>query len=82
MMRWFATALIVALLVLNWMLPTTSIGRRGNDATVLEDVAGVAALVGQALPELPLFDLDGEPFPLANLRGHKVLLTFERSCDW
>lgn len=81
-MRWLATAVIVALLALDWVLPSTSVGRRGNETTVREHVASVAARVGEPLPELPLFDLEGEPFRIADLRGHKVLLTFERSCDW
>ena len=47
-----------------------------------EHVAGFASVIGKRLPDLALLDLDGEPFRLADLRGHRVLLTFERSCDW
>ncbi len=82
MMRWLATALIAALLVLDLVLPRTSIGRRGSEDAVRADVAGIADVIGQRLPDLSLLDLEGRPFSLADLRGHRVLLTFERSCDW
>jgi peroxiredoxin len=38
--------------------------------------------VGERLPDFELLDLEGEPVRLSDLRGHRVLLTFERSLDW
>jgi peroxiredoxin len=38
--------------------------------------------IGQPLPDLALLDLDGRPMDLEALRGHRVLITFERSVDW
>ena len=82
MLRWLATVVIALLLLLDLVLPSTSIGRRGTEAVVRADIVGAIGAVGERLPELSLLDFDGQPFSLANLRGHRVLLTFERSCDW
>jgi len=38
--------------------------------------------VGEALPDFELLDLQGVPVRLSDFRGHRVLLTFERSLDW
>jgi peroxiredoxin len=38
--------------------------------------------IDQPLPDLALLDLDGRPMDLEALRGHRVLITFERSVDW
>jgi cytochrome oxidase Cu insertion factor (SCO1/SenC/PrrC family) len=81
-LRWTATIVIAALFVLNLMLPGTSIGRRGNETQVRDEAPGVAASVGQVMPDFTLADLEGEPVRLSDLRGHRVLLTFERSVDW
>jgi hypothetical protein len=82
MLRWLATAAIAALLVLNLWMPSSSLGRRGNEAKARLDEPAAFASVGSALPQLALLDLEGRPFPLENLRGHRVLITFERSVDW
>jgi cytochrome oxidase Cu insertion factor (SCO1/SenC/PrrC family) len=85
MLRWVATVAILLLFALNAALPYTSIGRRGNEAVARADIETSIASVGQALPAnalAGLVDLDGRPFELADLRGHRVLLTFERSVDW
>ena len=82
MLRWLATLAILALLVLDFVLPGTSIGRRGAEAAVRSDVPGAVGAIGERLPDFTLPDLDGVPVRLADLRGHRVILTFERSVDW
>ena len=82
MLRWLATAGILALLALDVFLPATSLGRRGPEPAVRGEVAGAAGTLGERLPDFQLLDLDGRPFTLADLRGQRVLLTFERSVDW
>lgn len=81
MTRWLASAGILALMALVLVLPDTDLGRRGSDPALRLD-APAAVAVGERLPALDLVDLDGEPLRLADLRGHRVLLTFERSVDW
>jgi cytochrome oxidase Cu insertion factor (SCO1/SenC/PrrC family) len=82
MLRWLATLAIAGLLLLDVMLPRTDIGRRGTEAAVRSDVPHAVGSVGQRLPDFTLPDLDGTPVRLADLRGHPVLVTFERSVDW
>jgi cytochrome oxidase Cu insertion factor (SCO1/SenC/PrrC family) len=82
MLRWLATAAIGLLLVLDVMLPWTPLGRRGREAAARADVSAAVTRVGDALPDLALMDLDGRTLQLHALRGHPVLLTFERSVDW
>ena len=80
--RWAATALIGGLLLLNLMLPSTGLGRRGNEAAMRADAPDAVGTIGQPLPALDLVDIDGAPVRLADFRGKRVLLTFERSVDW
>ena len=83
MWRWLGTAAIAGLLVLDVMLPRTDLGRRGSEASARADVDGAVGVVGERLPDITLLDLDdGAPFRLADLRGQRVVLTFERSVDW
>ena len=82
MLRWLATAAIAGLLLLDLALPSTPLGRRGNEATLRADVPGVVGAVGERLPDFTLSDLEGRPVRLADFRGRRVLLTFERSVDW
>ena len=81
-LRWVATVALALLFVLNLLLPSTDIGRRGNEAQVRAEAPGVERWLGQPLPDVALPDLNGNPVRLADLRGHRVLLTFERSVDW
>jgi cytochrome oxidase Cu insertion factor (SCO1/SenC/PrrC family) len=74
--------LILLLFALNLALPYTPLGRRGSDAAVRHDVPGAAGAIGERLPDFELPDLDGRPLRLSDLRGHRVVLTFERSLDW
>jgi cytochrome oxidase Cu insertion factor (SCO1/SenC/PrrC family) len=82
MLRWLATAAILLLLALDAALPSTSVGRRGTEAQVRADVESASVRVGEKLPDFELRDIDGTPLRLADLRGHRVLITFERSVDW
>ncbi len=82
MLRALATVVIVALFLLNWMLPSTGLGRRGVDTEVRADVEVSQIRVGEQLPDATLFDLRGVPVGLSDLRGNRVLLVFERSIDW
>ena len=82
MLRWLATAAILLLLALDLALPATSVGRRGTDVNARSDVASAVVRVGEPFPDFALDDIDGTPVRLADLRGHQVLITFERSVDW
>jgi cytochrome oxidase Cu insertion factor (SCO1/SenC/PrrC family) len=82
MLRWLASLVIVGLLGLTALLPSTSIGRRGAEASLRADVPHAVGRVGERMPDFTLPDLDGTPVRLADLRGHPVLVTFERSVDW
>jgi cytochrome oxidase Cu insertion factor (SCO1/SenC/PrrC family) len=82
MLRWLATAVIAALLALVWGLPGTSLGRRGSDAELRADAVDAIPREGAALPDFELDDIDGVPVRLADFRGKRVLITFERSLDW
>ncbi len=79
--RILATLVIAALLILDLALPSTGIGRRGT-SPARSDVPSAVGEIGKPLPEFALPDLDGQVVRLSDLRGHRVLLTFERSVDW
>ena len=81
-MRWVASVAITLLFILNLALPATDIGRRGTETQLRADAESAVGIVGQQLPELALPDLEGQIVRLADLRGHPVLLIFERSVDW
>jgi cytochrome oxidase Cu insertion factor (SCO1/SenC/PrrC family) len=81
-LRIVATVAIGLLLVLDIALPRTGMGRRGSEHRVRADVASAVGQVGEPLPAFSLVDLQGEAMSSDDLRGHRVLLTFERSVDW
>jgi len=81
-LRVLATLGILGLLVLNLMLPFTSLGRRGTEARQRTDIAGIVGEIGGYLPDLAFVDIDGNPVRLSDYRGNRVLLTFERRVDW
>ena len=80
-LRTLGTLVLLALLGLNLMLPSTSIGRRGTEAAARADFDTEVAL-GRSLPDLKLVGLDGRTYSRDDLLGQRVLLTFERSVDW
>jgi cytochrome oxidase Cu insertion factor (SCO1/SenC/PrrC family) len=85
MLRALATAGILALLAFTVALPHLSMFGRGTEAAVRADI--VAAVIdgddlGRPMPDFSVRELDGAPFRLADLRGKRVLITFERSLDW
>lgn len=81
-LRILATIAIGLLLLLDVLLPSTSLGRRGTEASARLDVDSAFQTLGDPLPQLSLHDLDGAPVRLEQFLGHRVLLTFERSVDW
>lgn len=81
-LRWLATAAIGLLFILNLALPITDIGRRGSETLARADIASSTVRIGETLPAFRMQDLSGEIVDSADLRGHRVLLTFERSVDW
>jgi hypothetical protein len=81
-MRWLATFLLLGLLALDVLLPRIPIARRGSERVVRAHVPALAGWVGQKLPDLAFEDLDGRPAHAVDLRGHPLLLVFERSVDW
>jgi hypothetical protein len=83
MLRWLATAAIAVLFAGVVMLPRSDLGRRGNEAQARADVESAVGAIGERLPDVTWLDLDtGAPLRLADLRGHRVVLAFERSVDW
>ena len=80
-LRGLATLVLLALLGLNLMLPSTSLGRRGTEDAARSDFDTEVAL-GRSLPNLELKGLDGRVYSREDLLGQRVLLTFERSVDW
>jgi hypothetical protein len=81
--RWLATLGILVLLALDLLLPRLPIARQGAEVGRRRaDAPGAVGRVGEELPDLTLRDLEGRPLRIADLRGHRVLLTFERSLDW
>ena len=81
-MRWLATFVIGALLLLDVLLPSIPFARRGHERTVQAYVPALARFVGEPLPDLVFEDLDGRSVRPGDLRGHPLLLVFERSVDW
>lgn len=80
-LRILASMALLGLLALNATLDTTSIGRRGTENASRVDVESEIAL-GRMLPAFALQTVDGREVTRADLLGHRVLLTFERSVDW
>ncbi len=81
-LRLLASLPILGLLALALALPFTAIGRRGPEAQLRADLPGAVGALGETLPDFSLPDLEGRPVALSELRGERVLLTFERSVDW
>lgn len=82
MRRWLGSLVIVVLLALVWALPSTEMGRRGTDPDPRSDVESATLRVGAMMPDLALTTIDGTRMRIADFRGKRVLITFERSVDW
>jgi hypothetical protein len=82
MLRWLGSLVIVALLALNWAMPSTEMGRRGIDPDPRADVESATLRVGAMMPNLELTTIDGTRIRIADFRGKRMLITFERSVDW
>ena len=82
MLRWLGSLLIVALFALNLALPSTSMGRRGTSFEPRADIASAKLRVDDRMPNLELTTIDGTRLRIADFRGKRILITFERSVDW
>ena len=82
MLRLLASLPLLALLALDLALPQLALGRRGSSPELRADAPAAAVAVGEPMPDFAIPGLDGRTFRLSELRGHPVLLTFERSVDW
>jgi hypothetical protein len=82
MLRWLGSLVIVALLAFNWAMPSTEMGRRGIDPDPRADVESATLRVGAMMPNLDLTTIDGTRLRIADFRGKRMLITFERSVDW
>lgn len=80
-LRALASVVVLGLLALNMMMPTSAALQRGPENRVRTDLDSELA-IGKTLPSLELFDLEGRKYTREDLLGHRVLLTFERSVDW
>jgi len=79
-LRALASLVLLALLALNFLLPSQPLTARGPENRVRSDVeTGLA--IGSRLPPLELKDLSGRVHTREDLLGQRVLLTFERSVD-
>ena len=82
MIRILSTVAIAALILLVIAAPSTPLGRRGTEMKARMEAPGATIGNGDLFPALSLQGLDGMPLDLTALRGHRVLITFERSVDW
>ncbi len=83
MARLLGSLVLLLLLALAVGLPRVPMFRQGAEEGVARaDVAGAVGTVGERLPDFTLHTLDGARLRLEDLRGHRVLLAFERSLDW
>jgi hypothetical protein len=82
MRRWLGSLAIVALLAFNWAMPSTKMGRRGVDSEPRADIESATLRVGAPMPNLEFMTIDGTRLRIADFRGKRVLITFERSVDW
>ena len=80
-LRSLASLAVLGLLALNFMLPTSDMELRGTENLVRADFESNLAL-GGSLPPLELLAFDGRKVTNEDLKGHRVLRTFERSVDW
>lgn len=80
-LRALASLVLIALIGLNFLLPSQPVTARGPENRVRNDVE-TALAIGSALPRLELRDLGGRVHTREDLLGRRVLLTFERSVDW
>lgn len=81
--RILATLGILMLLVIPLMGPRLPGAQHGFEpGKVRADDPDAVGRAGEALPDFELLDLQGVPVRLSDFRGHRVLLTFERSLDW
>lgn len=81
-LRSLASLVVLGLLALNFVLPTSDVLGRGTENLVRADFESNLALGGSLPAGLKLVGFDGREVTQEDLLGHRVLLTFERSVDW
>ena len=69
MFRLLGSMLILALLALNWWLPSSPMGRRGAEMEVRADVEQAVLAVGERVPDIEFMTIDGSNLRLADFRG-------------
>jgi hypothetical protein len=81
--RILATLGILVLLMIPLLGPQLPGVKQGFEPGKLRsDDPDAVGRVGETLPDFELVDLQGVSVRLSDFRGHRVLLTFERSLDW
>lgn len=80
-LRGLASVVPIALLGLNFLLPSQPLTARGSENRVRSDVETKLALGGE-LPRFELRALDGRIRTREDVVGRRSLIVFERSLDW
>lgn len=80
-LRFLASLVVLALLGVDFLLPSQPLTARGPENRVRQDVE-TALEIGGELPAFELRALDGRIQTQEDLVGHRTLLIFERSVDW
>ena len=80
-LRSLASLVLIAMLALNWLLPSQPGVARGPEDRVRSDRVATVA-IGDTLPPFELRGLDGRIHTREDLVGRRLLLSFERSLDW
>ena len=80
-LRTLASLVLLALLGLNFLLPSQPLTARGPEHRVRQDVR-TSLEIGGELPVFELRGLDGRIRTREDLVGRRTLLVFERSVDW
>lgn len=68
-------AILLFLVTVSLLVPTADAQQRNLKAREAEFMS-TPPLVGEPLPEVELFDIDGKPFSTASMKGHYTVLTF------
>ncbi|MEZ4282884.1 MAG: redoxin domain-containing protein [Myxococcota bacterium] len=80
-LRFLASLVLLALLAIDFLLPSQPLTARGPEHRVRQDIETSLA-VGGELPAFELRGLDGRIHTREDLVGRRTLLVFERSVDW
>lgn len=67
---------IIPVLAITFMFPPSADAQRRNLKSREVEFMKTPPLIGDPLPEVEVFDLDGKPFSTASMKGHYSVLTF------